>query len=353
MITKNTVKQSKSVVEISITSPWTDLQSKWDANLQKLAADMELSGFRKGQAPLPMVEQSLGNKLQDEFLKFVMPQLLIEALQGSNIVPIDYPKYQLISFTKGQPLSFKATITERPEVKVGDYKNIKVQRPSLKSVTDEEVNKIIDDLYKRWQTKQPAQPAASVSGAMSFNQPTATQTTAIPSDEFAKAVGAASLADLKLKLKTDLENEAKYNNELDYEEAILQQIESITTVEAPEILIEDEMNRMLVSLQKRVSDMGLLMEDYLKGQNETLEGLKTKWRPQSEKNVRMELGLAEVARSEGVQISDSELQAEIDKIQDARLKSQFEAEEPRLHLRHSLRQVKTLDLLKKLIQPVS
>ena len=65
----------------------------------------------------------------------------------------------------------------------------------------------------------------------------------------------------------------------------------------------------------------------------------------------MELGLAEVARLENVVISDEEVQAEIDKIQDARLKSQFESQEPRLHLKHNLRQIKTLDLLKKLLKP--
>jgi len=63
----------------------------------------------------------------------------------------------------------------------------------------------------------------------------------------------------------------------------------------------------------------------------------------------MELGLAEVARSENVTISDVELQAEIDKIQDAKIKQQFEYQEPKLQLRHSLRQVRTLDLLKKLV----
>ena len=171
-----------------------------------------------------------------------------------------------------------------------------------------------------------------------------------PDDNFAKAMGALSLIDLKTKIKTDLENEAKYNNELDYEEAILQEIEKITTVELPDILVNDELNRMLVSLQRRVADMGLLLEDYLKGQNKTLDGLKAEWKVQAEKNVRMELGLSEVARLEKVDISDTEVQAEVDKIQDAKMKAQFEAQEPRLHLKHSLRQIKTLDLLKALVK---
>lgn len=372
MISKNIIKQPKSVVEVTITAPWSDVEPKWNETLQKLAAEVELPGFRKGSAPLPMVEQNLGSKLQDEVFKVVFPQFLVDALQGENIVPIDYPKYQLVSFAKGQQLTFKAQITERPEVKVGDYKTITAPKPAAKEVTDEDVNKLVTDLFNRWKARQPQQPAAQqpqqnegngpVSGSLSFNQPSGLvdaqgnplgpvqPASAEPDDEFAKAVGALSLADLKAKIKADLESEAKYNNELDYEEAILQEVEKMTSVEVPDVLVEDELSRMLVSLQRRVADMGLLLEDYLKSQGKTLEGIKEEWRPQAEKNVRMELGLSEIARQEKIDITDAELQAEIDKIQDAKLKAQFETQEPRLHLRHSLRQIKTLDFLKGIVK---
>lgn len=357
MITKDIQKLPKSIVEVMVTVSWADLSQTWDQALQKMAQEVELSGFRKGAAPLPMVEQQLGTRLQDEVLKLAMPNSLIEALKGTDIVPIDYPKYDLVSFVKGQQLQFKATITNRPQVTVGEYKTIKAQRPQIKPVNDEEVQKVIDDLFKRWKGRNPvAQPQPTVGQAGSINfqggQPQVPQTngqTDLPNDEFAKAMGVLSLNDLKDKIRKDLEANVSYNNELDYEEAILQEVEKITTVELPEILIQDELNRMLVSLQRRVADMGLLLDDYLKGQNKTLEQIKNEWKPQAEKNVRMELGLAEIARMENVTISDAELQAEVDKIQDAKVKKQFEAQEPRLHLRHALRQTRTLDLLKKMV----
>lgn len=354
MIQKNIIRQPKSVVEVTVTVPWSDLQTSWDQTLQKMAADIEISGFRKGQAPLPMVEQQLGQRLQDEVLKVACPNFLIEALKGTDIIPIDYPKYDLISFVRGQQMQFKATVTNRPQVTTGNYKTIKVTRPQPKSVTLEEVDKVIDDLYKKWKARQPVVSDKGIgqAGSISFqggSKPPTNGQADTPNDEFAKAMGATTLNDLKTKIRTDLEANVKYNNELDYEEAILQEVEKITTVELPEILIQDELNRMLVSLQRRVADMGLLLEDYLKGQGKTLEQLKNEWRVQAEKNVRMELGLAEIARHEGVQISDQELQSEIDKIQDQRVKQQFASQEPRLHLRHALRQTRTLDLLKKMV----
>ncbi len=362
MIAKNIVKQPKSIVEVSVTVPWADLQPTWDQTLQKMAVDVELPGFRKGTAPLNMVEQHLGTKLQDEVLKMAMPNFLIEALKDTDIVPIDYPKYDLNSFVKGQQLQFRATITNRPAVSVGNYKSIKVQRPTPKPVTDEEVNKVIDDLYKRWKARNPAPQTAAQQaaegGSISFQgggqsqqpaQPVSNGQAEGPDDIFAKAMGTTSLTDLKEKVRKDLEANITYNNELDYEEAILQEVEKITTVELPDVLIQDELNRMLVSLQRRVADMGLLLEDYLKGQGKTLEQIKDEWKAQAEKNVRMELGLADIARMENVTVTDSELQAEVDKIQDARVKKQFEAQEPRLHLKHALRQTRTLDLLKKIV----
>lgn len=363
MITKNIQKLPKSLVEVTVTVPWADLQPTWDQTLQKMAADVELSGFRKGAAPLPMVEQQLGQRLQDEVLKVAMPNFLIEALKGTDIIPIDYPKYDLISFVRNSQLQFQATITNRPQVSIGNYKTIKAIRPQIKPVTDEEVQKVVDDLFKRWKIRNPVNQQISGSvnqqsqaGSINFQggQQQVSETpnnrnSDTPDDNFAKAMGATSLTDLKDKIRKDLEANVSYNNELDYEENILQEVEKITFVELPDILIQDELNRMLVSLQRRVADMGLLLEDYLKGQGKTLEQIKNEWKPQAEKNVRMELGLAEIARLENVTISDQELQAEVDKIQDAKVKKQFEAQEPRLHLRHALRQTRTLDFLKKMV----
>jgi len=380
MISKTINKLPKSLVEVTITVPWADMQTQWDQTLQKMAQDLELPGFRKGAAPTPMVEQNLGTKLQDEVLKQAMPNFLIQALQGSDIVPIDYPKYDLISFVKGQQMQYKATITNRPQVSVGNYKTIKATRPTPKTVSDEDVNKVIDDLFKRWKVRQSSAVSPQSSATQNQNQPgqvgsisfqagnpstssgSSTPTNGQaegpaspaggqgrPDDTFAKAMGANNLMDLLGKVRKDLESNTSYNNELDFEEAILQEVEKITTVEIPDVLIQDELNRMLVSLQRRVADMGLLLEDYLKGQGKTLEQIKSEWRPQAEKNVRMELGLAEIARQEGVTISDQELQAEIDKIQDQRVKQQFQSQEPKLQLRHALRQTRTLDLLKKMV----
>ncbi len=344
MLTKNIVKLPKSQIDVQITMPWADLQPKWDETFNKFAAEVEIPGFRKGQAPVNIVEPRILPQVQQEALKQVMPVALIEALQGSTYVPIDYPQYNVTAFAKGGELKFTARVTVKPEVKVGNYKIVNARRPALKTADAAEVEKIVADLFARYQSRQPVQPTNTqvqgqgAGGSMSFNQsavPQAGPAATAPNDDFAKAMGANSLAELKEKIKTDIEAEAKYNNELDYEESILQEVEKITQVDIPEVLIQDELARMLLSLQRNVSDRGLLMEEYLKGQKKTVEQLKAEWRPQAERNVRMELGLSEIARQEGVNITDEELQAEVDKISDNKVKQQFTQQEPRMHLRHA------------------
>src|SRR3989344_1159912 len=250
MLTKNIVKLPKSQIDIQITMPWADMQSKWDEVFNKAAAEIEIPGFRKGQAPVNIVEPRILPQVQQDALKQIMPAALIEALQGSTYVPIDYPQYNVTAFNKGGELKFNARVTIKPEVKVGNYKVVNASRPQIKPVTDEEVEKIVADLFNRWKVRQPVQPVNTptppgAGGSMSFNQPQSAvpqpgPAATSPNDEFAKQMGSNSLAELKIKIKTDLEAEAKYNNELDYEESILQEVEKITNVDIPELLIQDE-----------------------------------------------------------------------------------------------------------------
>ncbi len=349
MLTKNIVKLPKSQIDIQITLQWADLQPKWDEVYNHLASEVEIPGFRKGQAPANIVGPRILPQVQQEALKQIMPAALIQALQGSTYVPIDYPQYNVTAFAQGGELKFNARVTVKPEVKVGNYKILNAKRPQIKTATEDDVNKVVADLFNRWKLRQPVQPGNTAGNPANPAMPQVPQT-AVPNDEFAKQMGVGSLSELRTKIQADLEADAKYNNELDYEESILQEVEKITQVDIPEVLVADELARMLLSLQRNVSDRGLLMEEYLKGQKKTIDQLKAEWRPQAERNVRMELGLSEVARQENVNINDAELQAEIDKIQDNKVKQQFTQQEPQMHLRHALRQTKTLNLLKTIVK---
>lgn len=320
MLEKNIIKHPKSRIEIELIVPWITLEPKWNEIASKVN------------------EPELITKLKEEFLKKVMRNFLIEAIKESNIIPIDNPEYNLISFEIGQNLHYAVTLTNAPFVIIGDYKNINITKYNLLPIEKEAINETIIGLYKKWQKNSPTEDSHTI--------------TTIDKN-FLKSVGTTTLEDLEIKIKQYLEQQQLYDNEIALEKLILDEIEKITLVELPDILIEDELNRMLVNLQRKVADMGLMLDNYLSTQNKTLDQLRKDWKTKAEKNVKIELGLAKISKLENIIISESDLQNKIDTIQDAKIKQQFVSKEARLHLRHSLRQTKTLNHLKKLIKTVT
>jgi len=100
-VTKNIIKQPKAQVQVQVTMPWADVEPKWNETLQKMSAEVELAGFRKGTAPLNMVEQQLSTRLSDEVVKVIMPQALIEALQVQTLSQLIILNISPSSFKKG------------------------------------------------------------------------------------------------------------------------------------------------------------------------------------------------------------------------------------------------------------
>lgn len=128
-LTKTITNQPKSQVDIQITIPWSDLESKWNETSAKLASEVEIPGFRKGAAPADMVEPRIAAQLQQDFLQAVMPAALMEALQDTQVVPIDYPQYQVTSFSKGNPI--RSLSANLPPAWVSSRSSNKTSIPSV------------------------------------------------------------------------------------------------------------------------------------------------------------------------------------------------------------------------------
>ena len=111
----------------------------------------KIKGFRPGKAPRHLVEAHYGKLVQEETIKKIIPEVYHEGIEKENISPIDLPEIEDVHFKDGV-ISFKARLDIRPEVKIKDYKGIKITRKDSQ-VTDEEINKtleffkIIDDFW--------------------------------------------------------------------------------------------------------------------------------------------------------------------------------------------------------------
>ncbi|WP_062104535.1 trigger factor [Bacillus niameyensis] len=116
---------------------------------QKVSKQVNIPGFRKGKIPRPLFEKRFGvESLFQEALDFILPDAYAKAVDEAGIVPVDRPEIDIEQMEKGKELIFKATVTVKPEVKLGEYKGLEVEKLD-DTVTDEDVNEEIKTLQER------------------------------------------------------------------------------------------------------------------------------------------------------------------------------------------------------------
>lgn len=116
---------------------------------KRLANRVSIPGFRKGKAPRMIVERHVGEDavLQEAF-DIVAPKALSKAFDEQKIDPVTRPSVDIETLEEGRDLVFKATVTPRPEVKLGDYKGLNVPKNEV-NITDEDVEKQLKTFQDR------------------------------------------------------------------------------------------------------------------------------------------------------------------------------------------------------------
>ena len=98
-----------------------------------------IPGFRRGKAPLAMIEKMYGPEVfYEEAANLVLEESYPEASKESNLEIVSRPEIDIVQIEKGKPFIYTATVAVKPEVTLGDYKGIQVEK-ALAEVTDEDV----------------------------------------------------------------------------------------------------------------------------------------------------------------------------------------------------------------------
>jgi trigger factor len=120
-----------------------------DQAFAKVVKKVNVPGFRKGKVPRKIFEARFGvESLYQDALDIILPEAYTEAVKETGIDPVDRPEVDVQQIGKGQPLVFKATVTVKPEVKLGDYKGLTVEEKDF-SVTDEAVEEELKQMQNR------------------------------------------------------------------------------------------------------------------------------------------------------------------------------------------------------------
>ncbi|HVB13418.1 MAG TPA: trigger factor [Candidatus Dormibacteraeota bacterium] len=123
-----------------------------------------------------------------------------------------------------------------------------------------------------------------------------------------------SLAELRLFVRDQLTEEARIEAEQAQEAKSLEELVAVSRVEVPEAMIQTEIDRQIKDLELRLSASGISLEQLLASDGKPLEQLRGERRQPAVERVQLELILDQVARREGLQVSDDELDENLGRI---------------------------------------
>jgi trigger factor len=147
-------------IALNIEADAAELDKSMDEAYHHLVKEVSVPGFRKGKAPRVILEQQIGKgALLQEALEHLVPQLYKEAVQSENLEPIAEPELEI---TQSEPLVFKAIVSLKPEVKLGDYHSMKLDAVPAMEVTDDEVASAIEKLRREQGAWVPVDRAAEL-----------------------------------------------------------------------------------------------------------------------------------------------------------------------------------------------
>lgn len=108
-----------------------------------------VQGFRKGKVPMAMVKKMYGVEvLYDDAINFIIEETYPIAIEQNDIRAIDYPKIDILEVGENKDLIYTAEVTIFPEVKLGEYKGLEVEKP-VYEVKEEDIQKQIQEMQEK------------------------------------------------------------------------------------------------------------------------------------------------------------------------------------------------------------
>ena len=142
-------KGENQQVTLTVEVEAAEVSKAVEKAVKRLSNRVNIPGFRKGKAPRKIIERNVGmDAIMQEAFDIVGPKAFADALEEQKIEPVSRPQIDIETLEDGKDLVFKATVTPRPEGKLGEYKGLKVEK-NVEAVTDEDVEKQLKTFQDR------------------------------------------------------------------------------------------------------------------------------------------------------------------------------------------------------------
>lgn len=123
----------KSMAKITITVSAEAFEEAMVKSYNKNKNSISIQGFRKGKAPRKMVEKLYGPEVfYEDAASFAIPDAYEEAAKECGLEIVSRPDFDLVDIGKGKEFIFTATVAVKPEVTLGEYKGIEVEKKVIK-----------------------------------------------------------------------------------------------------------------------------------------------------------------------------------------------------------------------------
>ncbi|RKP54213.1 trigger factor [Cohnella endophytica] len=385
-MTANWEKIEKNVGVLEVEVDAEQVTIALDKAFRKVVQKVNVPGFRKGKVPRGIFEARFGvESLYQDAIDILLPEAYTKAIDEKGIEPIDRPEVDVEQFAKGQSFKFKAKVTVKPEVKLGDYKGLVVPAENAE-VSDEEVAAELERLQQRHAElvvvdEGPAQLGDHTSidfegfldgvpfeggkgenyalelGSGSFIPGFEEQVVGLNiaeekdidvtfpenyqaenlagkavvfkvklheikrknlpalDDEFAKDVSEFdTLDEYKADLSAKLQERKAKDAEIARETAIVDKATEAAEVEVPQVLVDTEIDHMLKDFESRLRQQGMTLDLYYQFSGQDAAALKAQMQGDAEKRVRNNLVLEAIAKAENLEVSEAEVDEELDNL---------------------------------------
>lgn len=146
-------KLEKNMAKLTIEVSADDLEKALQSAYNKQKSKINIPGFRKGKVPRQMIEKMYGPEIfYDDAANALIPKAYADAYDECELDIVSQPKIDVVQIEKGKPFIFTAEVATKPEVTLGEYKGLKVDKVSNR-VTQKEVDaKIQEEAEKNART---------------------------------------------------------------------------------------------------------------------------------------------------------------------------------------------------------
>ena len=287
--------------------------------LEKMRENVEVDGFRKGSAPDDVLINKYGEMtILQEAAEIALTEEYPAILQDQQINAIGQPQVSITKLSPNEPLGFKIETATMPQFELPDWRTLateelakeenQIQEPE---VTNEEVEDVI--LQVRRNAAQQQQQANGEIGGTDPSQMSEDQLPEID-DAFVQMMGFDGVEQFRKQIRDNIRQEKMQKEQEKQRTAVIDRIINETELTLPDVIVDNEVERMMAQLKQDIENAGYTYENYLEQVGKSEDDIKQEWRPQAEKRAKTQLILNKIAAQEEVTPDTDEVNQQLEQI---------------------------------------